>query len=192
MELAELLGGVVVGSTRDLSATFYNPGALALARNPSLLASVQSFEAVRLEAASQPPVIDFSDLSVRPSPSLFAFAVPRSRTGGHTLAISSLVRQDFDLRVDNWQVTTAQTAGGEALFDQSLNENWFGLSWAHQVGDRLPGELLLQARGRVRWLGRSCQPRQHDHGHRVPLEHVWLHGMCALPRPEGGAVGRTV
>ena len=43
--VAELLGGVVVGSTRDLSATFYNPGALALTKNPSLVASVSSFEA---------------------------------------------------------------------------------------------------------------------------------------------------
>jgi len=33
--VAELLGGVVVGTTRDLSATYYNPGAPALAKDPS-------------------------------------------------------------------------------------------------------------------------------------------------------------
>ena len=134
--VAELLGGVVVGSSRDLSATFYNPGALALTKDPSLLASVESFEATRLKADSVPPTLNFSDSSVRPSPTLFAFALPRSLTGSHTWAISSLTRQDLDLRVDNWQVVPSGQGGAESLFDQSLTENWFGLSWAHGVGGR--------------------------------------------------------
>jgi hypothetical protein len=132
--VAELLGGVVVGSSRDLSATFYNPGALALAQDPSLLASVESFEATALTANAPEPVLAFEDWSVRPSPTLFAFAFPRSWTGRHTVAISSLTRQDFDLRVDNWQVLPSGGGGGEALLDQNLNENWFGLSWAHGAG----------------------------------------------------------
>jgi hypothetical protein len=134
--VAALLGGVVVGSSRDLSATFYNPGALALTRDPSLLASVQSFEVMRIRADTVPPLIDFKDSNVRPSPSLFAVALPRSWTGKHTLAISALSRQDFDIRVDNWQALPSRQGGAESLFDQSLNENWFGLSWAHPAGER--------------------------------------------------------
>jgi hypothetical protein len=34
--VAQLLGGQVVGSTRDLSATYYNPGGLALAKQKGL------------------------------------------------------------------------------------------------------------------------------------------------------------
>jgi hypothetical protein len=132
--VAELLGGTVVGSTRDLSATFYNPGALALTKHPSLLASVESFEATSLKAVSVPPTLDFSDINIRPSPTLFAFALPRSLTGSHTWAISSLTRQDLDLRVANWQVAPSHQASAESLFDQSLTENWFGLTWAHGVG----------------------------------------------------------
>lgn len=134
--VAELLGGVVVGSSRDLSATYYNPGALAMTKDPSLLASVESFEDVRVKAKSTPPVLDFDDSNMRPSPTLFAFAFPRSWTGNHTLAISGLTRQDFDLRVDNWQVAASGQGGAEALFDQNLNENWFGLSWAHPAGQQ--------------------------------------------------------
>ena len=134
--VAELLGGVVVGSTRDLSATFYNPGALALTKDPSLLASVESFEITSIKATSEPALLDFTDTHLRPSPTLFAFAFPRSWTGKHTLAISGLTRQDFDLRIDNWQVTPTGSGGGEALFDQNLNENWFGLSWAYPAGER--------------------------------------------------------
>jgi hypothetical protein len=133
--VAELLGGVVVGSTRDLSATYYNPGALALARDPSVLASVHSFEAIWLKATTPPPVVDLSDSTLRPSPSLFAFTVPRKWTGDHTLAFSGLTRQDFDLRVDHWQVPSSGQASAESLFDQNLNENWFGLSWAHRAGE---------------------------------------------------------
>jgi hypothetical protein len=134
--VAELLGGTVVGSSRDLSATFYNPGALALTRDPALLASVQSFEVVKMKAETIPPLIDFKDSNAGPSPSLFAFALPRSWTGSSIIAISSLTRQDFDVRVDNWQVLPSRQGGAESLFDQSLTESWFGVSWAHPVGER--------------------------------------------------------
>ncbi len=130
--VAELLGGVVVGSTRDLSATFYNPGALALSDDPSLVASVQSFEATWISGSAENTSMGLNASSIRPAPSLFAFALPRSWTGSHTIAISSLTRQDFDLRVDDWQVVPQ--GGAESVFDQDLNENWFGLTWAHGVG----------------------------------------------------------
>lgn len=133
--VAELLGGVVVGSTRDLSASYYNPGALALTKDPSLVASVQSFELTDIKADAVPPLLDFTDTTIRPSPTLFAFALPRRWTGSHTIAFSGLTRQDFDLRVDNWLVTPSGRGGSEALFDQNLSENWFGLSWAHRAGE---------------------------------------------------------
>ena len=133
--VAELLGGVVVGSTRDLSATYYNPGALALARDPSFAASVQSFEATWLDAKTPPPALDLSDTTVRPSPSLFAFALPRDWTGDHTLAFSALTRQDFDLRVDSLLVPPSGQGSAESLFEQDLNENWFGMTWAHPLAE---------------------------------------------------------
>ena len=135
--VAELLGGVVVGSTRDLSATYYNPGALALTKDPSLLASVESFEATSIKASGSEAFDGFADSNVRPSPTLFAFALPRSWTGSHTIAVSSLTRQDFDLRLDNWEVAASGRVGAESRFEQNLNENWFGLSWAHRAGERL-------------------------------------------------------
>jgi hypothetical protein len=131
--VAELLGGLVVGSSRDLSASYYNPGALALARDPSLLASVESFQATWITSDAGTPFLDFNDFDVRPAPTLFALALPRGLTGSHTWVFSGLTRQDFDLRLDNWVLGTQ--SGAEALFDQSLTESWFGLSWAHGVGE---------------------------------------------------------
>ena len=42
--VGQLLGGQVVGSTRDLSATYYNPGGLGLGEDPDFLLSVQGFK----------------------------------------------------------------------------------------------------------------------------------------------------
>jgi hypothetical protein len=133
--VAELLGGVVVGSSRDLSASYYNPGALALAKDPSVVASVESFQATRIVSEAVPPLLDFRDLDIRPAPSLFALALPRRLSGSHTWVFSGLTRQDFDIRLDNWLV--GEQAGAEALLDQSLTETWFGLSWAHGAGERV-------------------------------------------------------
>ena len=51
---AELLGGVVVGSAQDLSATYYDPASLALAKDPAFLLSLNTvqLEQVSLESAS--------------------------------------------------------------------------------------------------------------------------------------------
>jgi hypothetical protein len=40
---AELLGGIVVGSVRDLSSTYYNPGAIALSRDENLILNTSAF-----------------------------------------------------------------------------------------------------------------------------------------------------
>src|SRR5512145_990276 len=41
---AELLGGAVVGSVMDLSSSYYNPAALALMPDPSVLLSGQALQ----------------------------------------------------------------------------------------------------------------------------------------------------
>ena len=46
---AELLGGAVVGSFLDLSATFYNPGALAMMERSAVLLSANAFEYISTE-----------------------------------------------------------------------------------------------------------------------------------------------
>jgi hypothetical protein len=136
--VAELLGGAVVASSRDLSATFYNPGALALAEEPSLAVSVNSFEATFIRTDSPTSSLtDYSSFTLRPAPALFALAAPRSWTGRrHTLAISALTRQDMFLRLDSWLpggVSRPYVAA--SYFQQDMSENWFGLTWAFRASD---------------------------------------------------------
>lgn len=83
--VAQLLGGQVMGSTRDLSATYYNPGGLALAKQPAFLLSVQS---VLLQGVSVTPneglLTPASNWTMGVTPSLVAGAFPQSWLGERT------------------------------------------------------------------------------------------------------------
>jgi hypothetical protein len=138
--VAQLLGGQVVASTRDLSATFYNPGGLGLSEKPSFLLSTY---AVGVQSVSVNPVDTgelrpLSSRTLGPAPSLIAVALPRGWLGQQTrLAFSFLVRQAFDIRLQARSVgdLAGLRYGAEELLDQSMIESWGGLTFARRMGD---------------------------------------------------------
>ena len=150
--IGQLLGGQVVGSTRDLSATFYNPGGLALAEDAALLLSVQAFKA---ESFSMKPLggqafLDKTETSYGNFPGFVAGAFPESWLGEDThLAFSLLTRQQANVRFDQRfagdgvpQLVAGDEAGRsgryglETLFDQRMRETWGGLTLSHRLSDR--------------------------------------------------------
>jgi hypothetical protein len=161
----QLLGGQVVGSTRDLSATYYNPGGLILGDDPDFLLSVQGF---KKQTLTTKPVdggtfLDNSDTEWGTFPGFVAFAAPESWLGQRTrLAFSILTRQEAVQRVD--QRFTGNTAGGgryglEMLFDQHMRETWGGLTLSRRIGDRwgLGGTLYGVYRGQRIRLEQNLQ-----------------------------------
>jgi len=78
---ARLLGGAVVGSANDLSALYYDPGALALVTKPELLLSgtVFQYESVGV-ANALGPGNKLSDSSFALVPSLFAGEIHFAKT----------------------------------------------------------------------------------------------------------------
>ena len=101
--VGQLLGGQVVGSTRDLSATFYNPGGLALGEDPDFLLSVQAFkrQTVTTKPVGGGPYLNLSDTEWGTFPGFVAFAFPESWLGERTrLAFSLLTRQESNQRID--------------------------------------------------------------------------------------------
>jgi len=76
--VAQLLGGQVIGSDRDLSSTYYNPGGLALGEGASVLLSTES---VQLETfstdGSQFELFDTSSTRFGAAPTLVAGSLPR-------------------------------------------------------------------------------------------------------------------
>jgi len=140
---SELLGGTVVGSIVDLSATFYNPGALGIITNPEVLLSAQAFQLQSITvkdlfALSE----DVQQNRFGTAPSLFAVMM-ETRVQGGKIAFSALTRMEFEARLvarlSRPQDVVSSIPGdeffvGEAIGEQDMGENWFGLTWARAYG----------------------------------------------------------
>ena len=141
---ARLLGGAVVGSARDLSATYYNPGGLALVPAAEILLAGNVFTYTRYDATS-PSGRKLSSPSLILSPSLFAGEIPSQVVGNHRVAYSFLNRQNAKLRLKDRGNTSEDSPGFPDLrlladnvqIEQSLSENWFGVTWSYKVAERV-------------------------------------------------------
>lgn len=146
-----LLGGSVIGSVRDLSATFYNPGAVALFDDSKLIlsAKVYQYEQVTvINGAGQNKDLDYSSIS--PSPTFVAFKINIDTTGKNKLAFSLLTRQSMNFDFETRQIGTERNlneygsnfaAGGLSL-QQKFDEIWGGLTFSHKLNDFIGLGLL--------------------------------------------------
>jgi hypothetical protein len=84
-----LLGGAVIGSASDLSATYYNPGTIALFEEAKFILSARVYQLdnyVLEDGAAEGVDLDFSTLT--PSPSFLAFDFDFDFLGQDKLAFS--------------------------------------------------------------------------------------------------------
>lgn len=136
---SNLLGGAVVGSAVDLSATFYNPGALSLLDERPVIASTMVFELSRLSLAGGSE-LDLSELRFGEAPGFFAGTLPFAFLGSQVLAYSVLTRHRFKARLGETTVGVIDTLGlqgdffGKIRFERDMDEQWFGLSWSARAG----------------------------------------------------------
>jgi hypothetical protein len=154
---AQLLGGAVVGSFLDLSATFYNPGAISLMDNPEVLLSANAFELVDMRVEKQSGNAEnLSSTRFGTAPGLFTGLFPSGWLPGQ-LAYSALTRQEFNLRLNTQSVGEITIDefpdpveySAETLFDQDLAENWFGATWSNTVAPNVGfgGTMYVAYRG---------------------------------------------
>jgi len=140
---AQLLGGLAVGSLVDLSATFYNPGAVAALTSPALNVGTDAWEliGIRGERLTEEDV-EATSTRLRAVPSMFAISIPLKGLGDHGLTFSTLTRYNFDLSTDvnrivAWEDlesgTQQDARAAELEFDTGLSEAWFGLTWDYLV-----------------------------------------------------------
>jgi hypothetical protein len=137
-----LLGGAVIGSVRELSATYYNPGAVALFNDPKLIlsAKVYQYEAITVvNGAGENKDLDYSSIS--PAPTFVAFDIIIDTTGRNKLAFSLLTRQsmnfEFETRrigIENSSTPTNFVAGGLSM-EQIFDEIWGGLTFSHKLSE---------------------------------------------------------
>ena len=139
----QLLGGVLLGSPQDISAVYYNPGGFAL---------IEKVEAVFSGSAYRYSVISdqnglgsgrtLSSSSLSSVPSMFAGELPFSFLKGGRLGYVVLGRQYFDGRAQERGLTPGSALtvpdlrffSGNVWVEESLNDTWGGLSWAHPLG----------------------------------------------------------
>lgn len=165
---AELLGGLVVGSVVDLSATYYNPGALARVSNPTLILTTDAWQlvAIKLDNAVGDD-FDLTSTRFRTAPRIFAIQIP-SRESNNKFAVSFLTRHDFQLDVKSGVASprdslTSGAAGtafsGESSGAAGLAEGWAGFTWARPLSRRVglgaTGYIALRSQRRRRQLTAS-------------------------------------
>jgi hypothetical protein len=143
---AQLLAGVVVGSTSDLSATFYNPGAIVKTQNSNLIISTQAFQLESLSLRSESSNdVEIQSVDLNVAPDIIALRLTK-KTAAHQFAISGLTRYSSTLR--DWvSVVTEKDVipanPGDEYYSGRLDaesriwEGWGGLSWSHAVGSRV-------------------------------------------------------
>jgi len=140
-----LLGGAVIGSASDLSATYYNPGAISLFKDAKFILSARVYQLENITVKNGAGVgQDLSFSTVVPSPSFIAFDFKFDFLGDSRLALSILTRQkmDFELRnrlIDSLDIIDSspgkeQFAGGINI-QRELNEVWGGLTYSSKLSD---------------------------------------------------------
>jgi hypothetical protein len=140
-----LLGGAVIGSVNDLSATYYNPGAVALFEDPKLILSAEVYQYEKItvvDGAGENKDLDYSSIS--PSPSFLAFKINIDSTGRNKLAISVLTRQAMNFEFETRQVendfeditdNVAEAAG--LYFLQKFDEIWAGATFSRKMSENV-------------------------------------------------------
>jgi len=140
-----LLGGAVIGSVSDLSATFYNPGAIALFPDVKFILSAQVYQLDNFtikDGAAKGKDLDYS--SIVPSPNFVAFDLGFDFLGDDRLAFSILTRQisnlEFSARfIDSLEVIESspgkESFAGGINSEKKFNDVWGGITYSTKLSE---------------------------------------------------------
>jgi hypothetical protein len=142
----QLLGGLVVGGVGDLSATYYNPGAVVKTTDQNLVLSTQAYELSSRTFTGLPGQInELKTVQFKLAPTIFAFRITR-KDKPNQLVLSGLTRYQSEFRDAFYVIDTRDvisTSPGDEYFSGSLQldiktfEGWGGLTWSRAVHDRV-------------------------------------------------------
>jgi len=142
---ASLLGGAMIGSVRDVSGAFYNPGALGLHQEAGFVLSGRAYREGKLTLQNGGGEgRDLTSTNQTPIPTLLATPIDFSWLGRHVLVYSVLSRQQFSAGVTAQIIDTLDVGlapGDEAVAagyraEASLRDTWTGLTWAYPITER--------------------------------------------------------
>jgi hypothetical protein len=142
----ELLGGLVVGSPSDLSATFYNPGWIALYGSSSVLLTTRAAEAYSITLKDGLGVgTEPTSSTVTTSPGYLAGRFSSSSDEGWQWAYSYLQKVQFEfdatgIRVDESSAPPPEGNiwfSGEAFRKSKTNEYWYGVTLSRRIRENI-------------------------------------------------------
>ncbi len=143
---AELLGGLVVGASTDLSATFYNPGWIALQNEASVLLTTKAAEIYQVKLLNDTGRgKDPASTVVTPSPGYIAGRFSLGDDWGWKWAYTYLQKVQFEFNTSSTRIDVDPVPpadgnfwfNGEAFRDFWVNETWYGVSFSRKLDENI-------------------------------------------------------
>lgn len=142
---ASLLNGNTIGSVVDISATYYNPGALPLIEDIEVVLAARVFHYPNIWLRD----LGGSELDLKTSrlglaPGLVAGMFKINWAGGHRIGYSILTRQHaFVELAGSWVgvrdsipgFPSVESAAADVTAREDLSETWVGVSWGYGFSD---------------------------------------------------------
>ena len=136
---ADLLGGVVIGSVKDLSSIYYNPGAVAFSAEKSLIISTHAFDVTFINL--QLPALEgkgYDYFRTRVAPTIFAIRLTNPLEFTNNFVISYLEKEDDEKEFDLVNLPYSQFDNPPEIIQNIYNEthlyynnseHWVGLTF---------------------------------------------------------------
>jgi hypothetical protein len=140
--IGQLTEGTLVGGVSDLSAVYYNPGALALIDEPRFVVGLTSVELATIKVPDAAGAnLNFDSSVVQLVPSMIAGHLGKNDGQQDHFAYAFLARHntDWDLDYSNPRVSgaTADATAGFGRVRERVAEYWVGGTWSHRVKKRV-------------------------------------------------------
>lgn len=140
-----LLGGTVIGSVSDLSATYYNPGAIALFTDVKFILSAQAYQYDKYkvkDGIGEGRDLEYS--SITPSAGFAAFNIDFGFLKNDRIVVSVLTRQlgQFEFRnriIDSIDVIESspgkENFAGGVDYSRKFQEVWAGITYSNKINE---------------------------------------------------------
>jgi hypothetical protein len=142
-----LLSGSVIGSVNDMSAVYYNPGALGYIENPELVLSANAYQIRSINVRDGAGKgFDLESSGFNPIPNLLAGTFRFNFYGPNKLAYSALSRHSFEATLQGSRSAVKDIdpdLPGDEIFAGGLmrhvrvSDVWLGLTWARELSSHI-------------------------------------------------------